>query len=112
MPFHSMKMEVIQFYRKLLSNSRNSQSLMTYDTLPFHIFIIAPDFAMKQVTSNVQEKGFILYRAKNRRHPATKVIVIDFANDMAVLSYGPQQAQPLLHQVKGAAKCIIKNLQV
>ena len=71
------------------------------DTLAPYLFGIVPDYAMRRaIEGKKTELEFELERRRSRRHPAVAICVLDFADDIALLSEEIDQAQELLTRVE------------
>ena len=75
------------------------------DTLAPYLFIIALDYALREA-SRETEIGFTLTTRQSRRHPATHITDIDFADDLSLLSDFLEKAQLLLLRLEVAAEAI------
>nr|XP_039261658.1 uncharacterized protein LOC120337827 [Styela clava] len=80
------------------------------DTLAPYLFIIALDYVMRQTTEEKQNLGFILDRARSRRHPAKVICDADFADDLALMTNNLNQAQILLTGLGQAARQIGQHI--
>ena len=50
-----------------------------------------------------RENGFELTKKRSRRYPAKTITDADYADDIAILAYTPNQAETLLHSLERAA---------
>lgn len=77
------------------------------DTLAPYLFAIVIDYLMRQVYEGNEELlGFQLNRRRSRRHPATYVTDIDFADDLALLTEEVSQAQELIDRLQKEASAV------
>ena len=66
-----------------------------------YLFTIVLDYIMRQATEGTEsELGFEIERRQSRRHPATVLTDLDFADDIALLSEEIEQAQQLLERLE------------
>ena len=61
---------------------------------------------MRKATTNPQETGFTLNLRQSKRYAATKIVDIDFADDIALLPDTIEKTQLLLLRVELAAESI------
>ena len=73
------------------------------DTLAPYLFIICLDYVLRTSTDKIRENGFELTKKRNRRYPAKTITDADYANDIAILSNTPNQAETLQHSLERAA---------
>ena len=73
------------------------------DTLAPYLFIICLDYVLKTFIDKIKENGFELTKKRSRRYPAKTIIDTDYADDIAILSNAPAQAETLLHSLERAA---------
>ena len=67
------------------------------DTLAPYLFIIALDYVLRSSIDPNKSLGFIIDKAKSRRHPAVKLTDADYADDLALLSDKCSDAEKMLH---------------
>ena len=70
------------------------------DTLAPYLFTIVLDHVMRQTAGGNEKLGFEIERRQSRRHPATVITDLDFADDIALLSEEIEQAQQLLERLE------------
>ena len=73
------------------------------NTLAPYLFIICLDYVLRTSIDNIRENGFVLTKKRSRRYPAKTIIDADYANDIALLTNTPNQAETLLHSLERAA---------
>ena len=74
------------------------------DTLAPYLFAIVLDFAMRQaIDGKESELGFTLEKRRCSRQPAVAIADLDFADDIALLAEGIDEAQQLLARVEHEA---------
>ena len=75
--------------------------VMQGDTLAPYLFVIVLDHAMRKATEGKEEElGFTLRKRRSRRVPAVAITDLDFADDIALLSYSIDEAKKLLRNVE------------
>ena len=70
------------------------------DTLAPFLFIIVLDYALRMATGNHEKLGFTIRPRKSRRQSAEKILDLDFADDIALMSDNIAEAQELLNRVE------------
>ena len=71
------------------------------DTLAPFLFAIVLDYAMRKALEGREEElGFKLEKRRSRRHPPVLITDTDFADDIALISEGIQEAQEMLTRVE------------
>ena len=73
------------------------------DTLAPYLFIICLDYVFRTSINKIRENGFELTKKRSRRYPAKTITDTDYADDIALLSNTPNQAETLLYSLKRAA---------
>ena len=73
------------------------------DTLAPYLFIICLDYVLRMSIDIMKDNGFNLAKERNRRYPAQTITDTDYANDIALLTNTPAQAETLLHSLEWAA---------
>ena len=73
------------------------------DTLAPYLFIICLDYVLRTSIDKIREHGFELTKERSRRYPAKTITDANYADDIALLSSTPNQAETLLHSVERAA---------
>ena len=77
------------------------------DTLAPYLFIIVLDYVMRTAIGDDNNKlGFTITPRAGRRYPAEVVTDLDFADDIALLSDTPAEAQELLQRVEEQAQTV------
>jgi hypothetical protein len=71
------------------------------DTLAPILFVIGLDYVLRQSMNS--EHGLVTKPRQSRRHPAKTITVLDFADDLALLSNTVSNAQLLLNNLEHAA---------
>ena len=64
--------------------------------------IICLDYVLRTSIDKIRENGFELTK-KRRRYPAKTITYSDYADDIAILTITPNQAEKLLHSLERAA---------
>ena len=72
------------------------------DTLAPYLFIICQDYVIQTSIDLIKENGFTLKKAGSRRYATKTLMDADFANDQALLTNSPAQAESLLHSLEQA----------
>ena len=81
------------------------------DTLAPFLFVIVLDYALrKAIDGKEDELGFTLKPRKSRRHPKLVLPVLDFADDIALLSDEINQAQELLLRVEKECNKVVLGI--
>ena len=73
------------------------------DTLAPYLFIICLDYVLGTSINKIRENSFQLTKKRSRRYPAKTIIDADYADDIAILTNTPNQAETLLHSLEQAA---------
>ena len=79
---------------------RHCSRSTTGDTLAPYLFIICLDYVLRTSVDKIRENGFELTKKRSRRYPAK---TITDADDIAILTNIPNQAETLLHSLERAA---------
>ena len=83
------------------------------DTLAPFLFAIVLDYAMRQALNGREEElGFKIERRRSRRHRPVVVTDTDFADDIALLCEGIEEAQEMLHLIETESTKIGLHLNV
>ena len=77
--------------------------LLQGDTLAPYLFIIYLDYVFRTSIDKIRENGFELTKKRSRRYPAKTITDADYADDIAILTNTPNQAETLLHRLERAA---------
>ena len=73
------------------------------DTLvPYH-FTICLDYVLRTSIDKIKENGFKLTKERRRRYPAQTISDVDYADDIALLTNAPAQAETQQHSLERAA---------
>ena len=72
------------------------------DKLAPYLFIICLDYVLRTSIDKIRENGFELTRKRSRRYPEKTITDADYADDIAILSNTPNQAETLLHSLERA----------
>ena len=73
------------------------------DTLAPYLFIICLNYVLRISIDKIRENGFALTKKRNRRYPTKTITDADYADDIALLTNTPNQAETLLHSLERAA---------
>ena len=73
------------------------------DTLASYLFIICVDYVLRTSIDKIRENGCKLTKKRSRRYPAKTITDADCADDIAILTNTPNQAETLLHSLEQAA---------
>ena len=73
------------------------------DTLAPYLFIICLGFVLRTSIDKIRENSFELTKKRSRRYPAKTITYADYADDIALLTNTPKQAETLLHSLEWAA---------
>ena len=73
------------------------------DTLAPYLFIICLDYVLRKSIDKIKGNGFELTKKRSRRYPAKTITGADYADDIAILTNTPNQAETLLHSLERAA---------
>ena len=68
------------------------------DTLASYLFIICRDYVLRTSIDKIKENGFELTKKRSRRYPAKTITDADYADDIAILTNAPAQAETLLER--------------
>ena len=71
------------------------------DTLTPYRFIICLDYVLRTSIDKIRENGFELTKKRSRRYPVKIITDADYADDIAILAYTPNQAET--HSLERAA---------
>ena len=80
-------------------------SVLQGDTLAPYLFVIVVDYVLRAAIPD-DSVGFLIQKCLSRRHPAKYVTVLDFADDIALLSGTMANAQILLTAVEENAAAV------
>ena len=72
------------------------------DTLAPYLFIICIDYMLRTSIGKIKENGFKLTKERSRRYPAKTITNADYADDIALLTNAPAQAETQLHSLERA----------
>ena len=72
------------------------------DTLAPYFFIICLDYVLRTSIDKIRENGFELTKKRSRRYPAKIITDANYADNIALLSSTPNQAETLLHSLERA----------
>ena len=64
------------------------------------------ELVLRTSIDKINENGFELTKKRSRRYPATTITDADYADDIAILTNTPDQAETLLHSLERAAASI------
>ena len=70
------------------------------DTLAPYLFIICLDYVLRTSIDKMKESGFKLTKERSRRYPAQTITDAGNADDIALLTNAPAQAETLLHSLE------------
>ena len=73
------------------------------DTLAPYLFIICLDYVLRTSIDKIREKGFELKKKSGGRYPAKTITGADNADDIALLTNTPNQAETQQHSLERAA---------
>ena len=71
------------------------------DTLAPYLFIICLDYVLRMSIDKIRENGFELAK-KSRKYPAKTITDADYADNIALQAYTPNQAETLQHSLERA----------
>ena len=71
-------------------------------TLAPYLFIICLDYVLRTSIDKIRENDFELTKKRSRRCPAKTITDADNADDIAILTNTPNQAETLLHSLERA----------
>ena len=80
------------------------------DTLAPYLFIICLDYVLRTSIDKIRENGFELTKKRSRRYPAKTITDANYADNIAILTNTPDQAETLLHSLERAAAGIGLNV--
>ena len=72
------------------------------DSLAPCLFIICLDYVLRTSIDKIKENGFKLTKERSRRYPAKTITDADYADDIALLTNAPAQAETLLCSLERA----------
>ena len=82
------------------------------DMLAPYSFAIVLDYVMRKTFAGKEEElGFQLQRRQSRRFPPITVTDLDFADDLALLAEGMEQAQEILQRLENEAEKVGFSMQ-
>ena len=70
------------------------------DMLAPYLFIICLDNVLRTSIDKIRENSFKLTKKRSRRYPAKTITDADYADDIAILTNTPNQAETLLHSLE------------
>ena len=70
------------------------------DTLALYLLIICLDYVLRTSIDKIRENGFELTKKRSRKYPAKTITDADYADDIAILTNTPNQAETLLHSLE------------
>ena len=73
------------------------------DTLTPYLFIICLDYVLRTSIDKIRENSFELTKKRSRRYPAKTITDADYADDIAILTNTPNQAETQLQSLERAA---------
>ena len=76
-------------------------SVLQGNTLAPYLFIICLDYVLRTSIDKIKENGFKLSKERSRRYPAQTITDADNADDIALLTNAPAQAETLLRAAAG-----------
>ena len=76
------------------------------DTLAPFLLISCLDYVRRTSINLMKENGLKLKNTRSKRCPAKTIMYADYADDLALLTNIPPQAECSLHSLEQAAKCI------
>ena len=68
-----------------------------------YLFIICLDYMLRTSIDKIKENGFKLTKERSRRYPAKTITNANYADDTALLTNTPTQAETRLHSLEQAA---------
>ena len=68
-----------------------------------YLFIICLDYVLRTSIDKIRGNSFELTKKRSRRYPAKTITDADNADDIAILTHTPNQAETLLHSLEPAA---------
>ena len=76
------------------------------DTLAPYLFIICQVYELRTSIDKIKENGFELTKKRSIRYPAKTITDADYADDIAILTNAPAQAETLRHSLERATAFI------
>ena len=76
---------------------------MQRDTLAQYLFILCLNYLLSASVDLIRETGFTLKKTESRWYPAKTIIGTDYADDLALLTNSPAQAESLLYSLEQTA---------
>ena len=73
------------------------------NTLAPYLFIICLDYVLRTSIDRIKENGFELTKKRSTRYPGKTITHANYADDIAILSNTPNQAETVLHSLEQAA---------
>ena len=80
------------------------------DTLAPNLFIICQDYRFRTSIDKIKENSFDVTKKRSRRYSAKIITDADYADDIAILTNAPAQAETLLHCLERATAGIGANV--
>ena len=77
--------------------------ILQVDTITLYLFIIYPDYVLRTSIDLIKENSFTLKKKKGRRYPAETITDANYADDIALLTITPTQAESQLHNLEQVA---------
>ena len=77
------------------------------DTLALYLFIICLDYVLQTSIDLMKGNGFTLEKTKSRRYSAETITEAIYADDIALLTNIPAQAESLLEQAAGGIRLYV-----
>ena len=68
-----------------------------------YLFIISVDYELRTSIDKMKDNGFKPTKERSRRYPALTITDDDYADNIALLTHTPAQAETLLHSLERAA---------
>ena len=82
-------------------NFEITKGVLQGDTLALFLFVITLDYAMRQAIGGHEEEfGFEITKKQSRRHSATILTDLSYADDIALVSQEVEQAQLMLTNIE------------
>ena len=75
----------------------------TEDMLAPYLFVICLDYMLRTSIDKIKENSFELTKKRSRRYPVKTITDTDYADDIAILTNTPAQAETLLHTLERTA---------
>ena len=73
------------------------------DTLAPCLFIICQDYVLRTSIDKIKENSFEQTKKRSRKYPAKTITDAKYADEIAILTNAPAQAEKLLHILERAA---------